>query len=195
VRLDDSEQLVQVRLQDEGRAARGLGIGPKAMMPAEDDDGGTIGQRACGADDVNAGDVRQAEVEHNDVEPVAELTDGRRAVSCTRDGVALEPENLGERVAPVSIVLDDEHTRGHRGSVYTCDPTEGKRRFPGGIAHSRRPLVTEPQWLGGNDPEVVHDLLRQRARLLVPMQAAEMIHQHDEGRVIKARQEGDGTSA
>ena len=74
------------------------------MMSAEDDDGGTIGQRACGADDVNAGDVRQPQVEHHDIER-PELTDGGRAVRSTRDGVALEPKNLRERVASVSIVL------------------------------------------------------------------------------------------
>jgi len=51
--------------------------------------------------------------------------------------------------------------------------------------------------LGGGHPEALQHIpgVRLLARRLVPMAATEMIHQHDERRVIKARQEGDGTSA
>jgi len=55
--------------------------------------------------------------------------------------------------------------------------------------------VTEPRQFGGDDPEVVHDFLRQLARLLVPMEAAEVRSEYVEGGVVDVGDEGDCTSA
>jgi len=55
--------------------------------------------------------------------------------------------------------------------------------------------VTEPGQSGGEDLEVVHDFLRQLARLLVTMEAAEVRSQYAEGGVVDVGEERDYTSA
>jgi hypothetical protein len=55
--------------------------------------------------------------------------------------------------------------------------------------------ATERGRFRGDDPELVHDFLRQLARLLVPMEAAEVRSEYVEGGVVDVGNEGDSTSA
>jgi len=55
--------------------------------------------------------------------------------------------------------------------------------------------ATEPWTFGFDDPETMHDVLRQRARLLAPIEVANMVHENGDGDTVEPRQEGDGTSA
>ncbi len=115
-RAQAREQLLDVKRLDEivvGARLQAFDLVLPAAVGGENEHGVAMLARAQRANDVDAGELRQAEIHHRDVDGVlAAVVERLLAVAGGVDGIALGAQPLDELLAQRRLVLDDQHAHG-----------------------------------------------------------------------------------